>query len=589
MNLRNTPIEVEPDGPAGGGTARFRVDPLTRTASRLAIEARIDFSQRRVVAVRLERRPVWREDRPERLALGYSPSDAVTLLSRCRGNASAAHAIASAMALEMACQTAPPPLAIATRGLGSAAEIIASHTRQLFLTAGPDYSEAAISRTSMRLWRKAQQARAAGQIFHGHRTIAEIMRGMNPVHGHLYREALHLIRVACEVATLIFGKYPHPGNIFPGGIGAVADRDLFQQVLARINRLLDYAKKATAIWDDLAEFFGHSHEHFVALGQSAANYVSVGLWDDPESCDGSYAKSPVWGARRYSTPGVIVDRRLRTVRLSDISAGLEIAPVSESRSGRLESFGSIGRWHPVNRPAGAIPHRQRDPLGAPLGSEHPWNSPLPVEALPDVLRWRRESLESGAIARLALSALGGKLRNEFIEQVDRDDQAGLMFDVPKFHLPGTVLNWRLPHLPSALERNRARAYSIAYAGMIALTYLLRAFESLERGEKAMSRRFQMPRDAVGAGFWEEGNGIVLHHLSLEAGSFANYRVATPDAWWAAAGDDDPAGNTTGFAEGNGNIGALERAILNTTLAEEFAKPEDFTGIDILRVIRSFDA
>ncbi len=581
MALRNSSIEE-----AQSSLVRFRIDPLTRTASRLAVDAQIDFSERRIASIRVERRPVWQEDRPERVALGYPPSDAVPLLSRCRGNASASHAIASAMALEMACQVAPPPLAVATRGLGSAAEIIAAQTRQLFLSAGPDYSEAAISRTSMRLWRKAQQARAAGQIFHGHRTIAEIMRGMNPLHGHLSREAVHLTRVACEVATLIFGKYPHPGNIFPGGIGTVADRETFQHVLARINRLLDYAKKVTAIWDDLADFFYDGNENFATIGESQANFISVGLWDDPEACDGSYAKSPVWGARRYSTPGIVIDRRLRTVRLSDINAGLEIAPVSESRSGRLQSFGAGARWRPVER-AAATPLRQRDALGASLSDDHPWNTPLPADPLPDVLRWRRESLESGALARLSISTLGGKLRNEFIETVDHDDETGLMFDIPKFHLPGTILKWRLPHMPNAIERNRARAYSIAYAGMIALTYLLKAFESLERGEKSMSRRFRLPSDVVGAGFWEEGNGSVIHHISMASGSLVNYRVGSPDAWWAAAGDVEAENDPDQVR--NGRIGALERALLNTPLVEEFAKPEDFTGIDIMRVVRSFDA
>jgi hydrogenase large subunit len=35
-------------------------------------------------------------------------------------------------------------------------------------------------------------------------------------------------------------------------------------------------------------------------------------------------------------------------------------------------------------------------------------------------------------------------------------------------------------------------------------------------------------------------------------------------------------------------GPYEMAVMNTPLLEEFNKPEDFTGIDILRTIRSFD-
>ena len=548
------------------GYRLFRLDPLTRTANRLSIQAVIDFGNRRLVSAQVERTSGWRL---ERLVVGRPATDAVSLISRSSGPGSGAHAMASAMALEMAYQVVPPPLAIVTRGLGAAAELIASHTRQLFLTAGPDYSEAAVSRTSMNLWRKAQEARAPGTIFHGYRTIAEIMRGMNPGHGHLYREALHLIRAACEVATLIFGKYPHPNTIFPGGVGVEADRELFHQVLGRINRLLDYAKKVTAIWDDLAEFFYGSHEHFDRLGESVANFLSVGLWDDTESYDATYAKSHLWGGRRYSTPGVIVNRKIRTTRLAEINAGFEtVAGVA----GPGETNGKMAA--------------RMDPLGIPLSPLHPWNgndlgNGLVSEAggpiAAPVSRWDREPMETGPLARLWLSTLGGKLKNEFIESVVKDEGAGLMFDVPKFHLPATILNWRVPSTPNALERNRARAYQIAYAGMIALTYLLKAFESLERGEKAMSTRYRLPAAAVGVGFWEEGPGALLHHAEVREGCLENYRVCTPDSWLGSS------------CQSFGEMGAFEQALMNTILVEEFTKPEDFTGIDLLRVIRSFDS
>ncbi|MBO0686829.1 MAG: nickel-dependent hydrogenase large subunit, partial [Candidatus Dormibacteraeota bacterium] len=37
-----------------------------------------------------------------------------------------------------------------------------------------------------------------------------------------------------------------------------------------------------------------------------------------------------------------------------------------------------------------------------------------------------------------------------------------------------------------------------------------------------------------------------------------------------------------------NPGPYEEAVLNTPLLENFERPEDFKGIDILRTIRSFD-
>lgn len=509
MIFRNTSNLTDPRG-----HFVFRASPLTRTATPLALEATIDLARRRVVAARVTRLMAWS---PVALATDRSPSDAVPLLSRISGFGSIAHSLASVQALEMVYEVPPPPLVTLCRGLGMAAELMATHTRQLFLTAGPDYSEAALSRTSMHLWRTAQTAKASGTVFHGYRTIADIMRGMNPVRGKLYRESLHLMRVACEVATMLFGKYPHPSTLFPGGLGIVPDRELFQGLLGRFNHLLDHAKKVTAIWDDLADFFAQRAPSFEAVGEGPAHFLSFGLWDDPESYDASYAQCGNWGNRRSSTPGLMRDRQLVTTRLPDL----------------------------------------RDQL----------------------IALREQPVETGPLARLWLTALGGQLRHEFIERTGKTggEEAGLLFDVPKFQLPATYLQWRLPARVNVIERNRARAYQIAFASIVGLTCLLRAFESLSRGARAMSSPYRVPAEGAGVGFWEEGGGAILHEVALRQRKLSDYQVLTPDAWLAAEGDSTRPST------------ALEAALLATPLVEEFSQPETFTGIDLFRVIRSFDA
>lgn len=512
MTFRFLPIlPILPIQYDGQGFGQFRIEPLTRTAGRLSLEVRVDFANRRVVEARVERRGGWR---PERIAIDRPPSDSAWLMSRVSGSSSVAHGIAAVMALEMAYQTAPPSLAIATRGLGAAAELIAAHTRQLFQLAGPDYSEAAVSRTSIGLWRSAQESRAAGLVFHGHRTIADIMRAMNPIFGHLYRESLHLTRVACEIATLLFGKYPHPSSLFPAGMGIVPDSDVFQQVLGRFNRLIDYSKKVTAIWDDLVVFFRQAGGPTVESGGSVKSLVSFGLWDDPDASDGWADQSGRRASQRYSTPGVVVGGQLVATDIASIQ-------------NRIADTGRTG-------------------------------------------------FESGPIARLWITAVGGKFRNEFIECQRRDGTPNLMFDLPAFQTPATFLAWQLPDQIDALERNRARAYQIAYASLIALTYLLRSFETIGKGHKAMSSRYQVPAAATGIGLWEEPAGAILHQISIEGRRISNYRVSTPDTW-LQSGSDGPR-----------RLGAIERALINTPLVEEFSQPETFTGIDLLRVVRSFD-
>ncbi|MFM8392848.1 MAG: nickel-dependent hydrogenase large subunit, partial [Acidobacteriota bacterium] len=372
----------------------------------------------------------------------------------------------------------------------------------------------AVSRINIALWRAAQGARARGHVFHGYRTIADIMRGMNPIFGHLYRESLHLTRVAGEIATLLFGKYPHPSAIFPAGVGIVANRELYQQVLGRFNRLLDYAKKVTAIWDDLASFFVESEERFGESGGWAGGLLSLGLWDDPQAVDAPTSNAGEWGARRYATPGLMIGGELQTSNLAAIQSFLE----------------TEGRPH----------------------------------------------LESGPLARLWTTALSGKMRNEFIECQQRDHRPSLMFDLPKFQIPATFLAWQAPSRATTFERNRARAYQIAYASLVGLTYLLRSFESLARGGKAMSTRYRIPEEGRGTGLWEEPSGSIIHQLVIEGRRLRSYRVDAPETWLQAASDSPR------------RLGAIEQALINTPLVEEFSGPETFTGIDLLRVVRGFD-
>jgi hydrogenase large subunit len=88
-------------------------------------------------------------------------------------------------------------------------------------------------------------------------------------------------------------------------------------------------------------------------------------------------------------------------------------------------------------------------------------------------------MESGPLARHWVTALAGKISNEFIRVID----GGLEIDVPKGEHPASMIRWRIPERPNTPERNRARAYHVAYCGMVAYTYLPRAFEYSRTGPK----------------------------------------------------------------------------------------------------------
>jgi hydrogenase large subunit len=545
----------------GAHLRTFDVDPVTRVAGALSFHTVVDLQRRRVVEARTEA-PLFRGY--EVILKNREPTDAIHISSRACGVCGGVHATCSAMALEMAFGVAPPALALIARNLGEAAELVYDHTLHLFLLAGPDYSEAVVSHTSPGLWARAEQTAASGAGVHGVATVADLMRGLNPLRGSLYLEALHITRAAREIASLMLGKYPHPSTIFPAGLGVEATPEVFNQVLARIVRLLDYAKKVAAVWDDLIDFILEARPDYAEVGVRRANLFCTGIWDDPAVYDATYAGCSAWGERRLVTPGAVIDGELRTTRLGDLNLGIE----------EFVDHAYYRRWEGYRFPA--------DPGGAPLSPLHPWNK----QTIPDPAkrswrerytwgtapRWDREPMESGPLARHWITAVAGKLDNEFIRAVP----GGLEIDLPRGERPAQTLRWRRPARPNALERNRARAHHVAYCGMAAYTYLLKAFECLRRGRTSMATPYEVPTTAIGVGFWEAGRGALTHHVVIDGGRIGNYQIVTPSTWMASPRDPF------------GVPGPYEEAVLNTPLLEEFERPEDFTGIDVLRAIRSFD-
>lgn len=545
------------------GFHRFVADPLSRSATPLGVAATLDLEQRRVLDARIEAG----EYSPQEMVLvNRKPSDAVIIAARTRGGASGAHATAASLALEMAGGITPPPLAIVTRNLGSCGEMIAECVRHLFIQAGPDYSEEVFARTGPAILDLASRSLAPGVAIHGYNLIGEILRGLNHHTGELWLEGLRNSRIATEIATLVGGRSPHPTTLFPGGNGIEPARETFNLILGRITTLLDYAKRVAAIWNDLVDFLIEADPRFPRIGELPANLLSVGLWEDPENYDGSYANCNEWGARRLSLPGAIVNGEKRTDRLSDLNIGIE----------EFVDYARYAEWPSARFSA--------DPMSSPLSPRHPWNrETLPLlagTADPDhsrrytwlpAPRWDREAMECGPLARLWINALSRHNNCEFIDTV----RQGLEINIPKGQQEAQRIVWRIPERPNAIERHRATACQVGYAGMVAYANLLRAFECLRRGETQMSNPFMLPARSIGAGFWESAGGCVSHHVVVRNQQITNYQIIGPTEWLFASRDRSE------------TPGVVETAIQNTLLSEQFAGPGEFTGIDILRAVRSF--
>jgi hydrogenase large subunit len=494
--------------------------------------------------------------------------DAIFISSRACGICGGAHATCSALALEMTFEVRPPQFGITIRNVLAAVDNLADHPSHLFLRAGPDYSEPIVRESNPELWARAQSTAAAGYATHGLKHVSDIMTGLTRFTGELYREALIMSRTAREAYVLMGGKYPHPQTIVPGGISSTVDPSDLNLALLRVVKFLDYSRKVAAIWDDLVDFFYNANERYREVGAAAANFIDLGMWDDPEAYDATYENSAYWGEQRWSTPGAILGGRLQTTNLQDIDTHIE----------EFVEHSFYEDWVGNGPPLLTV-----DPNGNPLSARHPWNKQtLPQPGNPDpngkytwstAPRWRNEAMETGAGARLWITALAGKLPNRgFIEPTGRS----LLFGLPQATLPEAELEWHVPDSWNAFERNRARAYSLVHSTLVAYENVLLAFDLARIGgpEAGIFNHYSIPKDhVIGVGYWGGARGYISHHVEVDGRVIRNYQIVAPSTFLASPRD------------GSGKPGPIDQAVMATP---SLATQGEDSYVDVLRAIRSFD-
>ena len=541
-------------------------DPVTRVAGALAFHSVVDLKERRV----LETNSMATLFRGYEVILkGRDPRDAAFISSRACGVCGGVHSTTSALALEMAFPVVPPPLGIAVRNLLLALEFWYDNPLHLFLLAGPDYSQAIVETTNPEIWEKAQKTPAPHANVHGYRTIGNLMTDLNPLTGTLYLEGLQMTRTAREAYVLVGAKYPHPETVIPGGMSTTVSITTFNEIFSRLRQLFDYCKKTVYIWDDLCDFFYDVNPKYKKVGSRPANLIDPGIWDDPFAYDASYEHCNEWGERRWATPGVIVDGELVTTKLQALNIGIE----------EFVAHSYYQTWDEAN------PRFKTDPAGNPISPYHMWNKetkPQPSGqnwrekySWATAPRWDRKAMEAECSVRLWNTAAAGVLpHRRFLEPTGKS----LKIHVPESTLPDMDLEWKIPEVWNAFERNRGRAYHLAYVTVIAFDNWLIGLDLLKQGKDKIHTAFETPRKGlhIGAGFWGAGRGYLTHHATIDDGALSNYQILTPSTWNACP--KDPWGNP----------GPYEEAVLNTPILENFSSPDKYKGIDILRTIRSFD-
>jgi hydrogenase large subunit len=544
-------------------------DPITRIVGSLGIYTKIDFSNRRVVECH-STSSIFR---------GYSvflrgkdPRDAHFITSRICGICGDNHATCACYAQNMAFGVRPPALAEWIINLGEAAEYMFDHNLYQDNLVGVDFCERMVKETNPSVLAKAEKTLAPHAALHGHRTIADIMRALNPFEGTFYREALQMSRLTREMFCLMEGRHVHPSTLYPGGVGTVPSVQLFTDYLVRLMKYVEFMKKVVPLHDDLFDFFYEALPGYEKVGQRRILLGCWGSFNNPERCDYKYANMANWGRAMYVTPGVVVDGKLVTTDLVEINLGLRI----------LLGSSFYEDWD------GGEQFVKADPLGNPVDPRHPWNqTTVPKPQKRDFEgkytwvmspRWfdgkDHLALDTGGgpLARFWVTALAGMVDIGYVKATGHSVKIYLPRTA---NLPETELEWHVPKWSNTIERDRARTYFQAYAAAAALYFLDRAFGEVHAGRTQTWTEFKVPDEAIGCGFHEAVRGVLSHHVVIRGGKIANYHPYPPTSWNSSPRDSF------------GTAGPYEDAVQQTPLFEENG-PDDFKGIDIMRTVRSFD-
>jgi hydrogenase large subunit len=544
-------------------------DPITRIIGSLGIHTKIDFERREVVECH-STSSIFRGFSV--FMKGKDPRDAHFISSRICGICGDNHATCAVYTQNMAFGVTPPPLADWIINLGEAAEFLFDHNLFQENLVGVDFCEKMVRETNPGVWEKAQRTASPNAHVHGQRTIADIMRSLNPFEGAFYLEALQMSRLAREMFCLMEGRHVHPSTLYPGGVGTSPTISIFTDYQTRLMKYIDFMKRVVPMHDDLFDFFYEALPGYEKVGERRILLACWGGFQDAEQCNFEYKDMTAWGRKMFVTPGIVVDGKLITTDLVEINLGIRI----------LLGSSFYDDW------VDEAPFVTRDPLGNPVDVRHPWNQrTIPKPQKRDFggrytwvvsPRWfdgqNLLALDTGGgpLARLWTTALAKLVDIGYVKSTG----TGVTINLPRTaNHPETMMEWKIPKWSNTLERNRARSYFQAYAAACALYFLDRALAEVHAGRTKTWEPFTVPQDGIGCGFTEAVRGALSHHMVIRDGKIANYHPYPPTPWNASPRDS------------HGIPGPYEDAIQGQPIFEESPR-DSFKGIDIMRTVRSFD-
>ena len=248
-------------------------DPITRIVGSLGIHTEIDFTNQQVLKC-YSTSMVFRGF--DIFMKGIDPRDAHFITSRICGICGDNHCTCSCLNQNMAYGVKPPPLGDYAYNLAESADFMFDHAIFNDCMANVDFCEQMVKETNPALLRTAESTPSPHGDIHGYKTIADIMRALNPFTGSFYLETLQVARYTREMYCLFGGRHTHPSTIMPGGVTADITHQTCTDYYVRLMRYIEYVKRTVPMHDDLYDFFLQELPGYDMVGYRETDLVCWG-------------------------------------------------------------------------------------------------------------------------------------------------------------------------------------------------------------------------------------------------------------------------------------------------------------------------
>ena len=344
-------VEATPQPGKKVDVKRMSWDPITRIVGSLGIHADIDFENRKVEKC-YSTSMIFRGF--DIFMKGIDPRDTHFLTSRICGICGDNHCTTSVLCQNMAYGIYPPKLGNCAYNLAEQADYMFDHAIYNDCMCNVDFCEQMVKDTNPSLLAKAEKTPSPGGDIHGYKTIADIMRALNPFTGEFYLETLQVARYTREMYCLFGGRHTHPSTIMPGGVSADITHQTCTDYYVRLMRYMDYCKRTVPMHDDIYDFFLQELPGYDMVGYRETDLVCWGAFDDPDVLNYDYKDMTEWGRTRQITPGLVIGGELITTDLVEINLAIRIL-LGSSYFDDWNQRGDVRHPRPARQPGRQAP------------------------------------------------------------------------------------------------------------------------------------------------------------------------------------------------------------------------------------------